>query len=719
MAARTLPPHAPAIAARYHVEGTTLIARDARLSPVEIGDRKQPAFHPQIKIPRWHNTVNTSIRLVLEDPAEVTYDTGVVVYRTSTVDARFYPIDDLESADGHEFEVRLLSAPATPVLTFTLQAKGGQWWRQPVMAYRSAHPPFHPDAYRWEPNGRGGERRQPERVAGSWIYDTDLSGDYTALGGHNYRNGKALHVYRPWAEDAKGVRVWCDLDIDGAAGLMTITVPQDFLDGAVYPVLVDPTFGYSGTAASDDNASNSNIWCRATTTPVSAGALTSVTGRGRNKGSVTGTASFDPAIYSDSAGAPGTNLASSQSGGTTFGASDADITTNLTYASIGSGTQYWLAFHDGASLGNDLLIDCFFKYDASGTSNLGFTTPGGGNPTAAWPGTAAATVVGNEKVYIFGTYSAAGALPDGQRSQTLPVPSLGRLRGVDLLTWTNNNLQNTLAASNQPDPFKTQAWALPLPPRTPAALLSWSQNLLQSTLAPAVTINPFRNEQFPLPGRVRYRAHLYQWEQYFVVDDNAPFMLPQVEVPAGRIYPVSLRTWTSNLLQTTLAPAAVVNPFVAPDLPNPPAPRALQEIYRFTATHSPVLESGIPIITKEYTNPVLGRSTLNSRTWTQNLLQTTLTPSSGIPVFVSMNMLRVPLGPTYPVSLRTHLASLRLIDEPKIPLPVLGVPPGARYPIDLRTWVCNGFLCLNGPGVAPIAGILAQVNTYHGIGFFS
>lgn len=51
--AKVIPSPSGRVAARYRVDGTALVCRDARLSPVEIGDTKQPDFKPQIKIPRW------------------------------------------------------------------------------------------------------------------------------------------------------------------------------------------------------------------------------------------------------------------------------------------------------------------------------------------------------------------------------------------------------------------------------------------------------------------------------------------------------------------------------------------------------------------------------------------------------------------------------------------------------------------------------------------
>ena len=85
-------------------------------------------------------------------------------------------------------------------------------------------------------------------MAGSYaVYHQTQEGDYTALGGKNYKAGKAFHIYRPRIEDATGASCWGELNIDVKAGLLTVTIPQDWLDQAVYPVrhAAGLTFGYT------------------------------------------------------------------------------------------------------------------------------------------------------------------------------------------------------------------------------------------------------------------------------------------------------------------------------------------------------------------------------------------------------------------------------------------------------------------------------------------
>ena len=72
------------------------------------------------------------------------------------------------------------------------------------------------------------------------------------VGSTNYATGKAFHVYRPQAIDANGAEVWAELNYDN--GTLSVTVPQKFLEEAVFPVRVDPTFGYTTCGAAQESS---------------------------------------------------------------------------------------------------------------------------------------------------------------------------------------------------------------------------------------------------------------------------------------------------------------------------------------------------------------------------------------------------------------------------------------------------------------------------------
>ncbi len=395
-----------AIGARYVVSGDALEARvDAFTTSIGIADQRAPA----VSIAKWGDETFFEMRLVTPQLAtSVDYEGAAVVWRSATAIARVYDREGLGQAGGLEFDVQLLARPPTNVVTFAMASRNLTFDYQAPLAHERA------DGSTWEVNPWGGLRERPANVNGSYaVYHATAAGDYAALGGHNYESGKAFHIYRPWAQDATGRRVWAALDIDATRTRLTITVPPEFLATATYPVLVDPTFGYSGTAASDDNIGGAHILAKATSNPASNGTLDSVTIKGRIKSdvAVNGHPNHGPAIYSDSSGTPNALLEGINSSGTLYTGSDAEVTKAMAgTTSLTSGTQYWLGSQQVGLISDYAGCDAWFKFDASGgTGNLYFKVSNTASNPVNWEATASGyTAADNEKVYIFGTFTASG-----------------------------------------------------------------------------------------------------------------------------------------------------------------------------------------------------------------------------------------------------------------------------------------------------------------------
>lgn len=97
--------------------------------------------------------------------------------------------------------------------------------------------------------GDGMMARRMRKVDGSYAVYHKTKRDH-ALGGTNYRCGKVCHIYVPKATDAIGNHAWCILHIDTITGAYSVTVPQNFLNEAVYPIVVNDELGESGEGAS-------------------------------------------------------------------------------------------------------------------------------------------------------------------------------------------------------------------------------------------------------------------------------------------------------------------------------------------------------------------------------------------------------------------------------------------------------------------------------------
>jgi len=232
--------------------------KDDRLEVI-IGDDKQPDFKPQIKIQRWDNEVNASFRLVDDetDTPIIKEEESRIKYIKPKKELHFYniePNDELREG-GFEFEIILKEKPKSNKLEFTINAKGLKFYYQPPLTEMLKVGDWNgkivkvTETHAYTKDEKTGELipfiHGPEYVIGSYaVYHENKAGDYSRVGGKNYRVGKVFHIYRPKIIDANGNWIWGKLHIDTDRGILTITIDHDWLNAASLPLTVDPTFGY-------------------------------------------------------------------------------------------------------------------------------------------------------------------------------------------------------------------------------------------------------------------------------------------------------------------------------------------------------------------------------------------------------------------------------------------------------------------------------------------
>jgi hypothetical protein len=174
------------------------------------------------------------------------------------------------------------------------------------------------------------------------------------------------------------------------------------------------TFGYT-TAPSGTGDSNVYImWFKAQSAPASNGSLTSITMQ--TCAIASGTDTLLVALYSDDGENPShplNLLASISSGGGSLTAGAyGNTTSNLSYAGLTAGTQYWFAV--ATSAWSDSL---YYYYDSSGTG-INFTTNDfyfSGTPVAAFPSTASGGSLYPECAGLYATYTPSGGGADWRK----------------------------------------------------------------------------------------------------------------------------------------------------------------------------------------------------------------------------------------------------------------------------------------------------------------
>jgi len=182
---------------------------------VQIGD-EETVFKPSMMLSRWRN--EAKLKISFDDSAIVTKRhrliSGKVKWESPQIDIHIYPLDPTIQYEhgGMEYEVILKSKPATNIITLQIESENLRF--------------FHQGKLSQEEIDFGAKR--PDNVVGSYAVYHATKRD------NQYKTGKAFHIYRPKAIDANGWEVWGDLHIEN--GLMTITLPQDFIDKAKYPI---------------------------------------------------------------------------------------------------------------------------------------------------------------------------------------------------------------------------------------------------------------------------------------------------------------------------------------------------------------------------------------------------------------------------------------------------------------------------------------------------
>ena len=234
----------------YKIQKASFIkeAKDENAIQMEIGNKTKDEFVPEMTIRKWDDEVNFNIKYkhnVAKEDQSMELDGEKIKWKNHKTEVHFYEMEDItfteldsngkehivSQKELFEFDIILNEKPATNVVELEIETKGLSFYYQPELTQ--------------EEKNDGAFR--PENVVGSYaVYHESKQGDYSKMGGKNYMAGKAFHIYRPKIFDAEGTEIWGQLNINEEEGILSIEVPQGFWDNAVYPVRVDPTFGYMG-----------------------------------------------------------------------------------------------------------------------------------------------------------------------------------------------------------------------------------------------------------------------------------------------------------------------------------------------------------------------------------------------------------------------------------------------------------------------------------------
>jgi len=215
---------------------------------IEIGDSKQPDFKPQVKLMKWDNEVNFSIRAIDDEVGNFahTKDEDKIKLIKNKKEYHFYEKDK----DNFEFETILYEKPKDNKIEFSVKTKGLRFVRQPALneVYQGKNVAYCTETECYDKNEKLVVYKSEESVHSYSVHHKTKRDNYSKIGGKNYRAGKAFNINYPYLIDADGWKVRAkdfnlELNKEKTSGILRIVMPQEFLDKAIYPITVDPTFG--------------------------------------------------------------------------------------------------------------------------------------------------------------------------------------------------------------------------------------------------------------------------------------------------------------------------------------------------------------------------------------------------------------------------------------------------------------------------------------------
>lgn len=237
---------------KYQLDGTSLshIAKDDDKDRIKVIIGNMPTgelgaesdFVPSARIERWDNEVSFTLKPDLSAIAtkdkKLSFDKDKIIFDTPKVKYQMYdlPVSEDLPEGGFEYEIDLLEKPDSNVIQIPIESEGLNFYYQPIYTEEEITKLTNEGIF----INRG--------TMGSYaVYTSEQKTNW--VGGKEYKVGKVGQIHRPKMTDANGNWTWEELKIEN--GILTITIPQGFLDTAVYPVLSKGIkFGYEtqGTA---------------------------------------------------------------------------------------------------------------------------------------------------------------------------------------------------------------------------------------------------------------------------------------------------------------------------------------------------------------------------------------------------------------------------------------------------------------------------------------
>ena len=381
-------------------------------------------FTPEITIYRWDKECYLTLleptingEALSQKNAGTTLTSNTIDWASKDLEFKFYPVNQTEQSEfgALEYEIILANSKAgTSVLlnsiSFPILTNSLEFNYQPALTQAE----IDEGAYR------------PENVTGSYaVYHSTKRNHIN--GSVNYGTGKALHIYRPMLIDNQGDTIYADLTITSNELTIDFANISAWLNKAKYPVVIDPTFGYTGEGGSYETwAANDWVGLTATSSSDAATGTDWKIYQSAKMHTAGATGNCKGAIYLSSTNARVTNGIGGVS--TQITASKAWVTSSYSTApTISNSTDYKIGVVVGnASTGS---FDLYFDNTGAGWYDTNIT---GGYSS---PGTPVDPTSINRNHSVYASYTSASTLA---MTNTPAIRAFGTLYNSQ--TYYSNNL---------------------------------------------------------------------------------------------------------------------------------------------------------------------------------------------------------------------------------------------------------------------------------------
>ncbi|HDZ54085.1 MAG TPA: hypothetical protein ENH66_00005, partial [Candidatus Nealsonbacteria bacterium] len=258
---------------------------------------------PEVKLKKWGDETFIKVKYAnFDKKVKPKQENKKLKWKGKDVEVHLYSLEPTEQMDegGFEFEVILKKKPLANKIVLDIETQGLKFYYQPEISDEEAQRQLNtynerrqmekPDEVSLEDwqNYLASlpitlletkRKMRPENVVGSYAvyHDTKQPIYASQEEADKYKTGIAFHIYRPMVIDNLGAQIWADLDIDEMSEELTITVDQGWLNAATYPVIVDPTFGYTTIGGSSANINGGELFGSLFTSPSDVDTGTSIT----------------------------------------------------------------------------------------------------------------------------------------------------------------------------------------------------------------------------------------------------------------------------------------------------------------------------------------------------------------------------------------------------------------------------------------------------------